>query len=577
MIASNLNASVKYAVSFPKANQHYAQITIEVEEAKSNLIRFKMPVWTPGSYKVREFSQNVDKVWYDNGNGSSNPVRIDKNTWECAVKKGDRLRFSYELYAFELGVRTSYVDQHMAFLHGPSAFMYAEGYQDEHITIQFTPRNEWQNIEMPLSLVENTQTFSCANYDLLADSPVALGNFDVSTYLTAGVPHKIVMIGTGNYDLDKVTADFKKITDEEAKMFDNTHPSPQYIHFIQNVDKGGGGLEHLNCQTSQVNRWVYDKDEPYLKFLGLISHEYFHLWNVKRIRPIELGPFDYNKENYTDLLWVAEGITSYFDDLFLKRAGFHTEESYLKAVAYNINRLENQPGKNVMSLDQSSKLAWVKAYLSNENSNNVTISYYNKGMLVAWMLDVEIFNSTDGDKRLDDVMLTLFNRYYKDQKRGFSYQEFVETCSDVCGKPLNDFFDRFTKTTEPLPYEDYLKTTGYALINAEEENPSLGITTKSDNGKCVVSFVRSGSSAVEAGLSVNDELISINGWRVVDKINTSLPGYTIDTEIDILYARDGRIYNTKATLKQSDIVKYEITIEEALSEEQKKFQQLWLN
>lgn len=578
MVASNLNASVNYEVSFPKANQHYAQITIEVDKAKSNVVRFSMPVWTPGSYKVREFSQHVDKVWYEAGDGSSNPVRIDKNTWECAAKKGDKLRFTYELYAFKLGVRTSYIDQHMAFLHGPSAFIYAEGYENEQIEILFKPLEQWKNIEMPLPRSKKANhTFECANYDLLADSPVALGNFDINTYHTAGVPHTIVMIGTGNYDMGKVTSDFKKITDEEAKMFDNKHPSDQYIHFIQNVDKGGGGLEHLNCQTSQVNRWVYDKEEPYLKFLGLISHEYFHLWNVKRIRPIELGPFDYNKENYTELLWVAEGITSYFDDLFLKRAGFHTDESYLKAVAYNINRLENQPGKNVMSLDQSSKLAWVKAYLSNENSNNVTISYYNKGMLVAWMLDVEIFSSTNGDKRLDDVMLTLFNRYYKDLNRGFSYSEFVETCADVCGKPMNDFFDRYTKTTEALPYDDYLKTTGYALINKAEEKPSLGITTKSENGKCVISFVRSGSSAAEAGLSVNDELISINGWRIIDKINTSVPGYNTDTEVDLVYARDGRMYGAKAALKKSETVKYEITAEEVLTEEQKKFQKVWLN
>ena len=465
----------------------------------------------------------------------------------------------------------------MAFLHGPSAFMYAEGYVDEEIEIHFNPLDNWQHVEMPLPRLQNPKTFSCGNYDLLADSPVALGKFDISSYQTAGVPHKIVMIGTGNYDLEKVTGDFKKITDVEAEMFDNQHPSKQYIHFIQNVDNGGGGLEHLNCHTSQVSRWVYDKEEAYLKFLGLISHEYFHLWNVKRIRPIELGPFDYNKENYTDLLWVAEGITSYFDDLFLKRAGFHTEESYLKAVAYNINRLENQPGRKVMALNESSKLAWVKAYMTNENSNNVTISYYNKGMLVAWMLDVEIFSATNGSKRLDDVMLELYNTYYRKQARGFTYQEFVETCSAICGKSLQDFFDTYTTTTTPLPYAKYLKITGYDLNNEAAESPSMGVKTKSENGKCIVSFIKVDGPAAEAGLSVNDELIAINGWRVENEVNTSINGYEIEKDIEIVYSRSGKIHTTQLELKKDDNVNYNIAVGNDLTESQQKMQELWLN
>lgn len=577
MTANTVNASISYHVSFLDAVKHYAQITIEIERPANKLVRFKMPVWTPGSYKVREFSQHVDEAWFEQNGAKSQPIRVDKNTWECTVVKNKPLRFTYNVYAFELGVRTSYVDQYIAFLHGPSAFMYVEGYEDQPISVSFQPLESWKNIEMAVERKKGTNTFLCSNYDLLADSPVALGNFDVSTYLTANVPHKIVMIGTGNYDLEKVTADFKKITDQEVAMFKNEHPSTQYIHFIQNIDNGGGGLEHLNCHTSQVNRWAYQNEEAYLKFLGLVSHEYFHLWNVKRIRPIELGPFDYNTENYTDLLWVAEGVTSYFDDLFLKRAGFYTEETYLKAVAANINRLENQPGKDVMTLAESSKLAWVKAYLSNENSNNVTISYYNKGMLVAWMLDMEILTSTDGAQRLDDVMRLLYQRYYTDKDRGFTYQEFVDACSEVCGKSLGSFFYDYTKTTKAIPYNDYLKRTGYTLDNTASAKPSLGIKTKNNSGKCVVISVTPDSPAISAGLSVNDEIIAVNGWRVEGEINKNVAGYAVGSTIDITYARDGKVYSTKATLVANSEVNYSVVAIDKLTKLQEKMGKLWLN
>lgn len=577
MTSSHLSANVTYFVSFPNAVQHYTRISIEIDNIKSDKIRFKMPVWTPGSYKVREFSQHVDQTWFETGDEKFNPNRIDKNTWECQTKGQKSIRFTYNLYAFELGVRTSYVDQHMAFLHGPSAFIYAEGFENEKISIEFNPLDSWQNIEMPLERISGTNKFNCDNYDLLADSPVALGNFDVSTYSTADVIHKIVMIGTGNYDLDKVTADFKKITDEEVKMFNNIHPSERYIHFIQNVDNGGGGLEHLNCHTSQMNRWAYLNEEAYLKFLGLVSHEYFHLWNVKRIRPIELGPFDYNTENYTDLLWVAEGITSYFDDLFLKRSGFYTEESYLKAVVANINRLENQPGREVMTLTESSKLAWVKAYLANENSNNVTISYYNKGMLVAWMLDMEILSRTNGSQRLDDVMRKLYSKYYTKKQRGFTYQEFIDVCSSVCGKSLTEFFDTYINTTKPIPYNQYLNTTGYSLSNTPNTKPSLGIKTKNTNGKCIIALVTPNSPAVAAGLSTNDEIIAINGWRVEGEINKSVSGYTAGSEIEITFSRDGKLHTSKAILIDNPEVNYTIVPVETPSKAQEQMRQLWLN
>ncbi|MBO6516279.1 MAG: M61 family metallopeptidase, partial [Bacteroidia bacterium] len=456
--------------------------------------------------------------------------------------------------------------------------MYVKGKEDKSIQLEFSPLSTWKHVEAALPNTSGSSvSFEVVNYDLLADSPIALGNFDISTYETAGVPHRIVMMGKGNYDLDKVTEDFKKISDEEVKMFGGKHPCERYTHFIQNVESGGGGLEHLNCQTSQVNRWAYTNSDKYRNFLGLISHEYFHLWNVKRIRPYELGPFDYEKENYTDMLWVAEGITSYFDDLFLKRAGIHSTESYLAALAGNINRLENQPGKDVMSLDESSKLAWVKAYLSNENSKNVTISYYNKGMLVAWMLDLEILTNTNGKKRLDDVLQILFDTYYTKEGRGFTHKEFIAVCEKVAGKNMDDFFMKYVFQKDAIPYSDYLAEVGIDMEDRANGTASIGVSAKQTNGKLLITYVHPDGSGVEAGLSVNDEIIAINNWRVGSDLSDEIARLPIGSKAELLYNRDGLVHSTMISIKKSPAVQYRLSAEEDLDKSVQKLQDIWLN
>ncbi|MFT4521725.1 MAG: putative metalloprotease with PDZ domain [Bacteroidia bacterium] len=571
-------SEIMYSVSFKESNSHYVQITMSTHVTKGEALMAKMPVWAPGSYKVRDFSQNVDAFNATIGSDKKECVveRITKNSWKVTAEKSGIIELTYKVYAFDLGVRTSYVDQYMAFLHGTSAFMYLAGKENDAIVLEIIPNSQWQNVEVSLPKIKGAvHQYSCVNYDLLADSPMALGNFDIGNYKSGNVDHKVVMIGTGNYQMDKIVADFKLITDKEVDLFGD-HPSPQYIHFIQNVDNGGGGLEHLNSQTSQFNRFSYTDETKYRNFLGLIAHEYFHLWNVKRIRPIELGPFNYENENYTDMLWVAEGITSYYDDLFLRRVGLHTNETYLSAVATNINRLQNQPGRAVMNLVESSKLAWVKAYLPNENSNNVTISYYNKGMLVAWMLDMEIMERTTGKKRLDDVMRMLYERFYKQQDRGFTHQEFKDVCSDVAGSSLKAFFDDNVHGTEEITYQKYLDLTGIELVNTPSEKSSIGVKVKSENGKSVITYIHPKGSALASGLSVNDEIIAIDDWRVKGELTDDLNRYQAEDKVVILYNRDGKLRSVDCTIEKDGEVNYKVAVKAEQTETQKKYFELWM-
>lgn len=548
--------AIEYTVSFDKVKSHYVSVAIDFDTKGKEFIDFKVPVWTPGSYKVREFGKGYENVRVD----GAVVTRSNKNTWQIATNGAKKLTLCYDVYCFAVSARESYADENYAFLHSVSAFGYLKGYEDEKIILTLIPYSKWVNVEVALPQKKTDgYVFSCQNYDLLADSPIALGTFDTVTYSSGGVPHTVVMMGQGNYDLEIIRTDFKKISDSQTAMM-GEHPCKRYTHFIYNVGSGGGGLEHLNSQTSVMQRWSYTNPSQYQAFLGLVAHEYFHLWNIKRIRPIELGPFDYDKEVYTDMLWIAEGITSYYDDLTLLRIGKMNEDEYLNVLSSQINRLENTPGKNVMSLAHSSILTWIKAYLPNEESVNKTVSYYNKGMVAALLLDLEIrANSTNS---LDDVMTNLFSIYYKDKKRGFTHDEFIAVCSLVAGRDLQSFFDHTIFSTQSLNYSTIFGKFGLSIQdeNAEKIEVWSGVISKQEVGKIIITTLYAGSPAVAAGLSVNDEIVALDGWRMDTPLERHDTRYQPNDTVTITYARDGKLYATNLCYKQSPKVNYSIQL-----------------
>lgn len=583
LIATTADAGIRYDISFPKAKLHYTTVEISLPTDGQEFTDFSMPVWTPGSYKVRDFSQSVDETSAFGDHSRPLEVeKISKNTWRVVTRGQKNVTFRYEVYNFVVSVRHSYVDDRHAFVHGVSTFMRVDGKENEKITLHVHKPRGWNSVEVALpdgiSPVKEVAVFDCENFDLLADSPIALGNFEVIEYTSGNVPHRVVMIGEGTYDKEQIKKDFKKVSDTEVAIF-NDHPSPvKYIHFIQNVESGGGGLEHLNCQTSQVVRTAYSDEEKYRNFVRLVAHEQFHLWNVKRIRPIELGPFNYDSENYTKQLWVAEGITSYYDDHILLRNGLHTEKSYLESVESGINRLQNTPGRDLMTLEESSYNAWIKLYLPNENSKNTSISYYNKGMIVAMILDLEIIKRTNGEKSFDDVLRALYGFYTKND-RGFTVEEFWNIVNDVAGSDMTEFWDTYIRTTEEVPYDKYFEYVGMKLVdqNQDKETPSLGIKTKSENGKCLITEIELNSSAADAGLSVNDEIIAIDSFRVSGDAKDDIDHLKIGSKVDMMISRNGVIRTYAVEVRKDGTVNYKLEEIESATEEQKRLKQIWLS
>ncbi|MCG8577591.1 MAG: hypothetical protein MI810_22110, partial [Flavobacteriales bacterium] len=370
---------INYELGMSNPHNHYFEVEMDISEIKAKTIDLKMPVWAPGSYLVREFAKGVNLVKAKSADGKDLEVyKVNKNTWRVNLDGAKAIKVNYEVYSFELSVRTSFLDDSHGYLNGTSVFMYVDGHKDVSGKLKINPHASFKKIATALKN-EGNNTFTYTDYDELVDSPIEIGNHEEFSFKAAGVNHTVAMYGEGNYDVETLKKDMAKVVEAETKVM-GSNPNKEYLFIVHNITVPSGGLEHKASTTLQVNRWTYEGD-AYLGFLSLVAHEYFHLWNVKRMRPKELGPFDYDNENYTDLLWVMEGFTSYYDELILRRAGFYDQDTYLSKLFGTINYVENTVGNKVQPVAHSSFDAWIKAYRRNENSSNIGISYYSKGQI----------------------------------------------------------------------------------------------------------------------------------------------------------------------------------------------------
>jgi predicted metalloprotease with PDZ domain len=542
-----------------KPHTHYFDVQMKVNGYKKKYIDFKIPAWTPGSYLIREYARNVEAFSANNSKGQAIKwEKVSKNTWRVYSNSAEDVTVNYKVYAFEISVRTPFLDASHGYIQPAAVFMFVKELMATPSTVTIKPYKEWNQISTGLSAAGNDKfVLKSPNYDVLVDSPIEIGTHKIMEFTVQNIPHRVAMYGEGNYDEKRLLADMKTIVEEVTGIFGEI-PYEHYTFIVHNLQSGGGGLEHLNSTTLQTGRWNYGSEAGYSGFLSLVAHEYFHLYNVKRIRPKALGPFDYENENYTTLLWVSEGITSYYDDYLLRRVGLSSPDEYLYTATGNIGTIENAPGNKVQSAAESSFDAWIKYYRPNENSTNTSISYYTKGAILGMLLDLEILNNTQGQKSFDDVFRLLYNEYFKKQKRGFTEEEFQSAVEKIAGKSLNDFFQKHVYGTELIDYNQYLGYVGLKLINAGEgkNEPYLGANTSNTNGKLMVTSVIRGTTAYESGLNVNDEILAIDNYRVNDDLNRIMATKKVGDKISILINRAGILQTLETEVLKNPNISY---------------------
>jgi predicted metalloprotease with PDZ domain len=536
-----------YQIAMSQPQAHLFEVELTVSNWDGDVLDLKMPVWTPGSYLVREYSKQLQDFAAVTGEGRKLvATKIAKNYWQIQTDSSTEIVISYRMFANDLTVRTNHLDATHGYFNPAALCFYIPGYESCSIEITIIPPDaDWQ-ITTPLPEI-SPYTFFATDFDTLVDSPFEIGCQQIYDFTVLDKPHQLVVWGAGNLDPQIAIADIKKIVEVEAKIFGGL-PYESYIFLLHLSPSGGGGLEHKNCCSLLYPRFNFHGAEQHNRFMQLVAHEFFHLWNVKRIRPAALEKFDYEGENYTPSLWFSEGTTSYYDLLIPRRAGIYDEKEFLTELSKEITRFLKTPGRLVQALSESSFDAWIKLYRPDANSANSQISYYLKGEMVTLLLDLLIRDRTQGRKSFDDVLMAMWEHFGK-AEIGFTETQLKNIIESVANQDLTEFYDRYIHGVEELPFNDYFTPFGIELKPVDATVPNLGITVKSEHGREVIKSVTSDSPAQLAGIDAGDELLAIDGFKITsDKLTDRLKLYQAGQQINLTIFHADRLMTLPITL-----------------------------
>lgn len=567
---------IRYTIRFPAPHTHYMEVTAAVPTGGKPGIELMMAVWTPGSYLVREYQRNIERVTATGAGRSLAVAKSDKNRWRIATGGAATVTVTYGVYAHELSVRTNWVEERYALINGAPTFMtLADGVVRPHEVTLDLPA-AWRGSMTGLRALAGAHRYIAPDFDTLVDSPIVAGNPQVYEFSVDGKPHYLVNEGdTSGFDAARAVKDLEAIV-REHRRFWGALPYDKYVVLNVIVPNRGGGLEHKNSTVLLAGRTTTQSRNAYTTWLTTLTHEIFHTWNGKRLRPMELGPFDYEREALTRSLWVVEGITDYYGDLLALRAGVLTRAEFLSNLSSVIADLQSTPGRLLQSVELASYDAWIRYYRPDENSPNVSISYYVKGQVLGFLLDARIRQLTNGARSLDDVMRAAYARY--SGARGFTPEQFRQVVEQVAGTSLADFWSAWISGTGELDYGNALQTFGLRFgAAAGSGRASLGVTTRNDNGRLVVTGTGRERAGATDGLAPDDEILAINERRVrADQLARRLDDYEPGDRITVLIARRDQLERVPVTLVGESPHKWEIEIDPAASSAQRSRLDAWL-
>ncbi len=560
----------------PQRQTHLFEVELIVSNWGGELLDIKMPVWTPGSYLVREYVKQLQNFAVINSEGKKLiATKIAKNHWQIQTDNSAEIKISYRMFANELTVRTNHLDATHGYFNPAALCFYIPEYEHCPIEISIVPPHpDWQ-ITTPLPETSH-QTFLASDFDTLVDSPFEIGTQQIYDFTVLDKPHQLVVWGQGNFDPQIAIADIQKIVEVESKIFGGL-PYEKYIFLLHLSPGGGGGLEHKNCCSLLYPRFSFQGAEKHNRFMQLVAHEFFHLWNIKRIRPAALEKFDYEGENYTPSLWFSEGTTSYYDLIIPRRAGIYDDKEFLTELSKEITRFMTTPGRLVQPLSESSFDAWIKLYRPDANSSNSQMSYYLKGEMVTLLLDLLIRDRTQGAKSFDDVLVAMWEQFGK-AEIGFTETQLKNIIESIANQDLTEFYDRYIHGVEELPFNKYLNPFGIELQPVEANTPYLGINVKSEHGREVIKSVASNSPAQLAGIDAGDELLAIDGFKVsAEKLNDRLKLDRVGQQINVTIFHADRLMTLPVILSAPQPQKYHLQSLEHPDDLQRQLFKGWVN
>jgi predicted metalloprotease with PDZ domain len=578
---------IRYTLRFPDPHTHYVEVTAVYPTNARPAVELMMAVWTPGSYMVREYSRHVEGVTAANPAGAPLDVeKTDKNRWRITTGGAPTVTLRYRVYAREMSVRTNWVEADFAMLNGAPTFItLADGVARPH-EVLLEPARAWRVSTTALpELGGGPHRYRAPDYDTLVDSPILIGNPAVYEFSVDDKRHYLVNIGEGGiFDGARAAQDLEVLVREHRRMW-GALPYDRYLFLnVLTAVPGqipGGGLEHRNSTLLIAGRWATRSRQSYLAWLELASHEFFHVWNIKRLRPLELGPFDYDDEVFTRSLWIAEGVTDYYAELMVHRAGLSSQVEYLDALSNKIEELQTTPGRFAQAVNLASFDAWIKFYRPDENTVNASVSYYTKGAVIGFLLDARIRRASGGAKSLDDVLRAAHERF--SAGRGYTPDEFRAVAEQTSGLDLRPFWTAAVEGTAELDYDEALEGLGLRFrvpVPASTDRPArawLGMSTRNDGGRLVVTQVQRETPAYAAGLNVDDEIIAIDDFRVrADQLTQRLDAYRPGERGTLLVARRDQLLRLAITFGEEPPRRWRLELDPSATAAQQQQRSRWL-
>lgn len=574
---ANAQPSIFYKLSMSDPQSHLFEVEINVNDFKSNTIEFHMPAWRTGRYMIFDFSGGIQEFFTSDEKGNPLPFRkTDKDTWRVEKGNARSIIATYKVYANEFNTRTRELNSEHAFVDPLSVFMYVEELKNKPLELTVIPFSNWK-VTTGLDEVPGKQfSFAAPNFEYFGDCPLEIGNQNDFEFFVDGKKHIISIFGEGNWNSDTLINDFTKLIIINKEFWGDL-PYNKYIFMIHCQPNASGGTEHINSTIMGVRPFAFSNPATYKGFLGLVSHEFFHTWNVKQLRPKAIAPYDFSKENYSEEFWVSEGATSYYDDLLLVRAKYFDARSYLENIALMVNNDRSRYGNRIQPLAESSFDAWVKYWRGKQNSQNAESDYYGKGSHVSLLLDLEIRQRSNNKYSLDDVLRTMVKRF--PISAGFVNADLQKICEEFGGGSFKDFFTNFIYSTTPLPWEQTLAFAGLEVfVKDSTKKIGLGIATQDFGERTRISNVTPGSPGAEAGLDFNDEIVALNGYRMRSSdLNERMTSTKEGEEITITLFRNDKLKEIKVRLENFGTPTYAVKKTAKPTPLQKTIYESWLH
>jgi predicted metalloprotease with PDZ domain len=572
--------TIDYRLGMSKPSSHLFEVELSISglSPSTATLDFLLPVWRTGRYVIFDFAGGVQEFSPFNGSGTLlSWTKTDKSTWRVEKGRATSLYIRYKVYANEFGDRTRGLNDDHAFVDGCAIFMYLEKYRHLPLTLTVVPYQDW-HVTTGLESVPNEPfRFTARNLDVLMDSPLEIGRQKDFEFEVEGKKHVLTIYGEANYKSDTIIKDISTIV-KANKEFWGDLPYNRYVFMLELSTRGGGGTEHINSTIMGTGPGFFKTPRSYQGFLGLVSHEYFHTWNVKQLRPKGILPYDYMHENYVKELWVAEGTTDYYGSLILARTGLVSISAALDQIANMVYGDRERPGNRIQSVEESSFDAWVKLWKGNQQAYNSETDYYGKGADVSLVLDLEIRQRSGNKHSLDDVMRALYHGFPLSGGKGYTVDDVQRIAETFAGGSLKSLFEEYVRGTKPIDWESSLRYAGLELQAKDSDRKTwLGAFTFDQNGRAIIRGISAGSPAYDFGLDLGDEIVALNGQRVRSSdLQDRIAEFKAGDMVKIIVLRDDNLREYNVSLRLQDVPSYKVVKTDHPTPLQKAIYESWL-